>query len=252
MTWIKVQQSLRDHRKIVALADALDIEETHALGLCVALWIWAIDNAPDGVLPTSDRAVARGAGWTGDGTRLVHGLISANLVDNLPDDRIIHDWNDHAGNLIAHRKANVKRTQEWRSRHVMHNERITNTQRTHTLQGESRVEKNRVEEKEKNPTGSKRKPTVLTADWVPSEYMLTYAKDKGMTDAQIRNAADNIRDWSLSKHEARADWDAAWRGWIRRDLERPNANGAPRQTNGKVDFYEIARRLEQEEHVGRN
>jgi hypothetical protein len=148
MTWIKVYQSVRDHRKVVALADALGVEEAHATGLLVNLWIWAVDNAPDGVLPESDRAVSRGAGWNMDPHAFVSGLVSAELVDTGDvGERRIHDWDYYTGNLIEHRKANVKRVQEWRSKNVTRNESVTKTNVTRTLQGESRVEKSREEKK---------------------------------------------------------------------------------------------------------
>ncbi len=152
MTWIKVYQSVRDHRKIMALAEALDVEETHAVGLCICLWIWAVDNAPDGTIRGSDRAIAKATGWNGDPHALVSGLLESGLLDQEPSQSgepgravHIHDWDYYTGNLIEHRKANVKRVQEWREKNVTRNEHVTYAQRTRTLQGESRVEKKRVE-----------------------------------------------------------------------------------------------------------
>jgi phage terminase large subunit len=109
------------------------------------------------------------------------------------------------------------------------------------------VEKRREEEnKEKKPPSVVKKNTHLDPDWIPSEYQLTYAKDKGMGEEQIRRAAENFRDWAVSNAVLKADWDATWRRWVRTDLERTPTNGAVR-TNGKVDMYAVARRLREQE-----
>ena len=50
MAWIQIHQQLKDHRKVLAAADELDIEPAHMLGLLISFWLWAIDNAPDGSL----------------------------------------------------------------------------------------------------------------------------------------------------------------------------------------------------------
>ena len=50
MAWIQIHQQLKDHRKVLAAADELDIEPAHMLGLLFSFWLWAIDNAPDGSL----------------------------------------------------------------------------------------------------------------------------------------------------------------------------------------------------------
>jgi hypothetical protein len=151
MTWIKVHQSVRDHRKIMALADALDVEDAHAVGLVVNLWLWAVDNAPDGQIPDSDRAVARGVGWHGDPHHLLGSLLSVGLVERRGDHHHIHDWDEYAGSLIAHRKREADRLRTYRAQQAT--VRSTEEQRTdyvhgsatQYVRGESRVEKNREE-----------------------------------------------------------------------------------------------------------
>jgi hypothetical protein len=105
-------------------------------------------------------------------------------------------------------------------------------------------------EKEKHSTSAKRKstptrPTRIEEDWIPSTYQLTYAKDQGMTDAQIRKTADNFRDYWLSTGKAMVSWDATWRRWVRTDLEKPT-NGSHTK-NGKPDFWKLAQEMRKEE-----
>ena len=48
MAWLKVDQTIRDHHKILDAADLLQTTDAHVTGCLVLLWLWAIDNAPDG------------------------------------------------------------------------------------------------------------------------------------------------------------------------------------------------------------
>ena len=47
MAWIESHQTLGTHRKLLALCQALHIEDTRAVGMLHYLWWWALDNAPD-------------------------------------------------------------------------------------------------------------------------------------------------------------------------------------------------------------
>lgn len=86
MAWIQIHQQLKDHRKVLAAADELDIEPAHMLGLLISFWLWAIDNAPDGSLAgISDRMIARAAQWDKDPEEFVAALTSASLLDVTED-----------------------------------------------------------------------------------------------------------------------------------------------------------------------
>lgn len=50
MAWIELHQSLPQHRKLLALRDALGVRTPAAIGHMCLLWLWALDNAPDGDL----------------------------------------------------------------------------------------------------------------------------------------------------------------------------------------------------------
>lgn len=50
MAWIELHQALPQHRKLLALRDALRLRTPAALGHMCLLWLWALDNAPDGDL----------------------------------------------------------------------------------------------------------------------------------------------------------------------------------------------------------
>ena len=67
MAWLQIDQTIRDHHKILDAADLLETTDAHVTGCLVLLWLWAIDNAPDGSLAgISDATIARAAKWSGE------------------------------------------------------------------------------------------------------------------------------------------------------------------------------------------
>lgn len=116
MAYIEAHQSLRDHRKILALAAELDMAEPHVAGHCVYLWLWSLDNAPDGMLPESHRIIERAAAWIGVPGTLVAAMIAVGMLDQGDDGHLyIHDWFDYAGRLIEKRKSDAERKRQERA-----------------------------------------------------------------------------------------------------------------------------------------
>jgi len=54
MSWIKVSQCLRSHIKVLRVSAMLTLDRATVIGLVVSLWLWALDNAPDGIIPVED------------------------------------------------------------------------------------------------------------------------------------------------------------------------------------------------------
>ena len=116
MAYIEVHQSLRDHRKILALAAELDMPEPHVAGHCLYLWLWSLDNAEDGVLPASERIVERAACWQGMPGAFVTGMVCAGMLDRDEDGSLhIHDWWEYAGRFIEKRRQNADRMRSARA-----------------------------------------------------------------------------------------------------------------------------------------
>lgn len=117
MAWIEAHQSLRDHRKVLAVAERLGLAEAHVAGHLVYLWLWAIDNAPGGILPASERTIEKAAGWTGEPGALVAAMLAAELLHQSDAGLAIHDWDEYAGRLMAQRESNRERQRRFRARH---------------------------------------------------------------------------------------------------------------------------------------
>ena len=137
MAWIQIHQQLKDHRKVLAAADELDIEPAHMLGLLISFWLWAIDNAPDGSLAgISDRMIARAAQWDKDPEEFVAALTSASLLDVTEDGVLeIHDWSEYTGKLIEQRENEKNRSRARRAAAKSNDRRTTAGQETKHLQG---------------------------------------------------------------------------------------------------------------------
>ena len=115
MAWIEVHQGIFHHRKTVTLAELLRIDRLKAGAHLISLWLWALDNAPDGNLThISNRAIATGADYSGDRDRFCTALVEAGWVDQDGDRRDLHDWLDYAGRLLEMRLANRDKVRRFR------------------------------------------------------------------------------------------------------------------------------------------
>ena len=115
MAWIEVHQALRGHRKTLALRRQLGMEnDAQAIGHLVCLWLWTLDNAPDGDLSEMDDAtIAYGADFPEErAEEFVKALQKARFLDG----KCIHNWEEYAGRLIAIRESNRERARKARER----------------------------------------------------------------------------------------------------------------------------------------
>ena len=106
MAWIEVHQSLREHRKLYSCADDLDIEPVLLLGMLVSLWLWALDNTPDGGLDNiSNRTIARATRWPEKkADQLMTALINNGWIDRSESGGLaLHDWSEYGGKLTERR-----------------------------------------------------------------------------------------------------------------------------------------------------
>jgi 5-methylcytosine-specific restriction endonuclease McrA len=96
MAWIEVHQALRDHRKVLALAELLNMPEPHVVGHLIFLWQWTLENAPTGSLAGVDVAtIADAMDWRGSPGEIVKALLECGLLDSINGVLSIHDWWDY-------------------------------------------------------------------------------------------------------------------------------------------------------------
>ena len=117
MAWIELHQGIHRHRKITAAARLLDIPRMSMIGHLTSLWLWAIDNAPNGKLGAiSCDEIALAAEWDCDPNVFVNTLKKVGLLDKRP--LAIHDWRSYAGKLIEARAKNTDRMAKARAGHI--------------------------------------------------------------------------------------------------------------------------------------
>lgn len=138
MAWIESHQTLWDNVKTRKATRALDITDVELVGHLHSLWHWAIDHAEDGDLSKFDvDDIAIAARWDGDAHEFVEALVGCGPGDDpgflepggpIGDptegrvgELVIHDWWEHAGRLIAQRRA--AREDGLYGNHVRHHER---------------------------------------------------------------------------------------------------------------------------------
>jgi hypothetical protein len=102
MAWIEVHQSLPTHAKTVEAAALLDVPEVQLVGHLVCLWLWALDNAQEGLVRVDKPIIlAKAARWAGEPGRFVDALLGAGFLD---ESGAIHDWDEYAGRLMERRE----------------------------------------------------------------------------------------------------------------------------------------------------
>lgn len=125
MAWIELHQSLSNHRKILRLKSLLKIEAPHAMGLVCNLWLWAVDNAPDGDLTAfSAEEIAEVCGYKGNAKTFLKKLVEAGFVDRQGKKKVIHDWDEYTGKLMEVREI---RKQQARIRQANRRARLKET-----------------------------------------------------------------------------------------------------------------------------
>lgn len=117
--WIKVNQTLIDHEKTLTFADELHIkEEILVVGFLIALWAWAIDHHPSGILPDSDRIIARACRWPHEPDVFVGALIKSQFIKIVDGKRTISNWNLYTAEFLQKREANKLRQRNWRKNNL--------------------------------------------------------------------------------------------------------------------------------------
>jgi hypothetical protein len=93
------------HPKTIDLSERLDIPVYAAVGLLEMLWHYVGDYTPQGnVGKVSDRVIARAVQWDKEPSLLIDALVESKWLDRSEQYRlIVHDWDQHAEELVRKR-----------------------------------------------------------------------------------------------------------------------------------------------------
>lgn len=78
--WVPIDQQMRDGTEMIKWRHLTGLPTPTLLGHLTLLWLWALDNAPDGRLPSEGFIIAAAMQWPGDADTLIHDLIASGLV----------------------------------------------------------------------------------------------------------------------------------------------------------------------------
>lgn len=91
------------HPKMFALAEALKVPLSQAVGIMEMLWQFTADHCPRGnVGSIPDAAIAQSVAWSKKSTVLIEALCEVGFLErNAAHRLIIHDWPDHAESSVC-------------------------------------------------------------------------------------------------------------------------------------------------------
>ena len=111
--WIKIEKATPHKTEVMRIARLLGVPPVHALGACVAFWVWADDATDDGYLPGIDvRMLDEALGIPG----LAAAMIDVHWIIELGDGLLIAIHDRHNGNSAKSRALKNRRQANWRDR----------------------------------------------------------------------------------------------------------------------------------------
>lgn len=113
MAWIKIEDTLPDHRKVSKLASLLKIDRDAAVGKLVRLWLWVFNNREDGVIFEDDaETISDVMRYPGKAQKLLDSLATAGFLDPCGDEYIVHGWIERMQLLLEKREREKNQTRE--------------------------------------------------------------------------------------------------------------------------------------------
>lgn len=113
MAWIQVEQTLPTDKKTLKLKRALNISAPYAMGIITTLWLWCIDNAPDGDITDLDGDdLADICDYPDSGEKFLNALINSGFVINNGEQTVIANWYERVGQLMDKRESQKEKARE--------------------------------------------------------------------------------------------------------------------------------------------
>ena len=191
MAWIESHTTMRTHKKLKPLCEALKISRPTAIGHLHLLWWWAIENREDGDLSgLFDHDIAVACDWSGNPGALIKALHDTGWLLNYR----IKDWDDYSYRLLHMRKSNRERQKRHRNESVTRD--VTGYVPPATIPNLTKPIKNKV---------------VLT----DSKFLESLETNPAYKDIDIKTELSKMDAWLLT-HPGRQKTRRFIVGWLNR------------------------------------
>lgn len=88
----------------------------------------------------------------------------------------------------------------------------------------SKTETETETEERQRERGKRAQKCALPGDWQPTDALVSYGLERGLTTQQVKDAAETMKSWASENSEnpkgRKKNWTQAFEGWLRRDAER--------------------------------
>lgn len=234
MAWVKLDDQARHHRKVLAAGP-------------VGAWLWVCglmycnsQKARDGFIPESVLAVLypiRGV------KREALRLVSVGLWTRTSEGYVVHDYHDYqptpeaaaatsearslAGKLGGVRSGESRRSNgatkpEANAKQVASSKTKPVPSRPDPVPIPREKTESAVAPKPPRAEKIRKTGTRLPDTWTVSETLAAWTRTQGISDRDVAATVEHFKDhWLAADHRnaVKADWDAAFRTWVRRDIE---------------------------------
>ena len=120
MAWIELHTNLPRHPKTMQLQERLRMKAPTVIGHLCLLWMWALENAPDGRLNRMDaKALAKICQIPARrAEEFLDALLACGFLDRDEDGLVIHDWASYGGRYAEKRRQNKERQKRYLDKRV--------------------------------------------------------------------------------------------------------------------------------------
>lgn len=228
--WIKMRSNLWSDPRVSRICDILDRPKTTVIGALYWLWANADQHSIDGTMPgLTMKGIDRETGIKGFAKALTDPAVNW-LIDGA-DGVSLPRFEEHNGASAKVRAEGQKRKANWRSKSGQPSQALRDKCPTETgtyvppvtghIRGKSEAREEKRREELLTPGESEidtsSREVRLPHHWRPGADLVDFARETqpSWTDEDINHETLQFVDHYASTGERRADWDAAWRKWVR-------------------------------------
>jgi hypothetical protein len=216
VAWFKVDDGFYSHAKVLSIPRA---SRAAALGTWIICGTWSADKLTDGLVPAH---MVEELGGSIDGAEA---LVLVGLWRSRRGGYLFVNWAEFQPtreNIETQRKSERDRKAAYRASKSGGSPKDVPTGQTRIPNTPTRTRPVPVKDSSSEESSAAKRGTRLADGWTPSADLIAAAAGYAPS-VNLATETENFRDWWRAKPGAggvKLDWDATWRGWMRRSHER--------------------------------